>query len=219
MKNESDIDFYAVGKRLLDIIGGLVGLILFSIPMTIVSIYIKAVSPEGPVFADIPSRVGKKGREFQMFKFRSMIPNAHQWMLDHPDFYEKYKANNYKINSDDDPRLIKGGAFIRKSSLDEVPQFINVLRGDMSLVGPRAYYPFEIKDQAVKFNIDPALIADVVSVKPGITGVWQISGRSNISFADRIKMDATYAKRRSLVYDLLVILKTPYVVFTKKGAL
>jgi lipopolysaccharide/colanic/teichoic acid biosynthesis glycosyltransferase len=218
MSSTSDIGFYEVGKRIMDIFGGLVGVILFSIPMAIAAIYIKLVSPEGPVMADIPARVGIKGKEFKMYKFRSMIPNAHEWMLNHPEVYEKYKANNYKLEPSEDPRLLKGAAFYRKTSIDELPQFFNILKGEMSLVGPRAYYPFEIKDQSVKFGIDQDLIAKVISVKPGLTGVWQISGRSATSFSDRIKMDAEYASKRSLVYDLLIILKTPKVVLSRKGA-
>ena len=211
------MNFYELTKRLIDVFGAVVGIVLFSPIMLVTAICIKFVSPEGPVLADIPERVGKGGKTFRMYKFRSMIPNAHQWLLDHPDMYEKYKANNYKWDSDSDPRLIKGGKFIRNFSTDELPQFFNVLRGEMSLVGPRAYYPFEIADQTKKFNIDKSVVAQVLTVKPGLTGVWQISGRSLVNFVDRIKIDALYAKRRSLVYDLCIIFKTPYVVLTKKG--
>lgn len=207
-------------KRILDIVGSIAALILFSPIIVFTAIYIKVMSPDGPIFADIPGRVGKGGKEFRFLKFRSMIPNAHKWLDDHPEWKEKYKANNYKIDPKEDPRMIKGSYihFMRKASIDEFPQFINVLRGEMSIVGPRAYYPFEIKDQAAKYSIDPEVVSKAISVKPGITGPWQVGGRSLIPFDKRIQLDADYAGRKSIFYDILLILKTPYVVVTMKGA-
>lgn len=211
---------YSVLKRVLDIFGSILALVLFSPILIFTAIYIKIKSPGGPVFADIPMRVGKDGKEFRFLKFRSMIPGAHDWLEKHPEWMEKYKANNYKLDPKEDPRIIqtKYIHFMRKSSIDELPQFINVLRGEMSIVGPRAYYPFEIKDQAAKFNIDPKVVQKVLSVKPGITGPWQVSGRSQINFDKRIAIDADYAGRKSILYDILLILKTPYAVISMKGA-
>ncbi|MBI2620879.1 sugar transferase [candidate division WWE3 bacterium] len=209
---------YDIGKRALDIVGALVGIVVFSPLMLLIAVWIKLVSPDGSVFADIPERVGKKGTLFRFYKFRSMIPNAQQWLIDHPDWHKKYQENSYKLDPNEDPRLIPGAKFLRRSSLDETPQFFNVLKGDMSLVGPRAYYPFEIAEQTERFPETKSYIPDVLSVKPGVTGVWQISGRSQISFSDRVRMDAEYAKRRSLLYDLIIVLKTPYIVLTAKGA-
>ncbi|MFZ5424798.1 MAG: sugar transferase [Patescibacteria group bacterium] len=209
---------YDIGKRIIDVIGSTCALLLFSPIMIITSTLIKIYSPDGPIFADIPMRVSKGGGEFRMYKFRSMIPNAHEWLLNNPEWYKKYQENNYKLEENEDPRLIKGGRFIRKFSIDELPQFINVLKGDMSIVGPRAYYPFELKEQAEAFPETKAYIGLLKEVKPGITGPWQVGGRSKIGFVDRVKMDAEYAKRKSLVYDLLIILKTPVAVFTSKGA-
>jgi lipopolysaccharide/colanic/teichoic acid biosynthesis glycosyltransferase len=211
---------YDCVKRLLDIVGSTVALIIFSPIMIFTALYIKIKSPEGPVFADIPKRVGKGGKEFRFLKFRSMIPNAHNWLREHPEWDEKYKANNYKIDPNEDPRMIKGGFinFMRKSSIDELPQFINVLRGEMSIVGPRAYYPFEIKDQAVKFSVSKEVVMKAISINPGITGPWQVGGRSLISFDKRIQLDANYADKRSIFYDLFLILKTPLAVLTMKGA-
>ncbi len=211
------MDLYAILKRILDIIGALVGLLIFSPIFLCAATFIKLTSPGGPIFADIPSRVSR-GKEFKMYKFRSMIPNAHNWLLEHPEWHEKYKANNYKISPDEDPRFIKGAKLMRKYSIDEFPQFLNVLFGDMSLVGPRAYYPFELKEQREKFPEAGPYIDEVFQIKPGITGVWQVSGRSSIGFLERIKMDAGYAKRRSILYDLLIILKTPLAVLAAKGA-
>lgn len=211
---------YEILKRLLDIVGSLVALVIFSPIIVFTAIYIKIMSPEGPIFADIPGRVGKSGKEFRFLKFRSMIPNAHKWLDDHPEWKEKYKANNYKIDPKEDPRMIKGSYinFMRKASIDEFPQFINVLRGEMSIVGPRAYYPFEIKDQAEKYNVSADVVKRAISIKPGITGPWQVGGRSLVSFDKRIQIDADYAGRKSILYDILLILKTPLAVVSMKGA-
>lgn len=206
-------------KRAFDIIGSIIGIILFSPVMLISSIWIKLVSPEGPVMADIPNRVGKDKNPFKFFKFRSMYPNAHNLLKEDKELYEKYVKNNYKLHADEDPRLIKGGKFLRKSSIDEFPQFFNVLKGEMSLVGPRAYYFDEIRDQIKRFPEAEKYINEVLKVKPGITGLWQVSGRSNIGFVDRVKLDAEYAKNVSLLYDLRIVLKTPYVVLMGKGSI
>lgn len=205
-------------KRAVDIVGSLVGIILFLPIMIGVSIFIKIVSPSGPVLADIPDRVGKDKNPFKFFKFRSMYPNAHEMLKKDSELYAKYVKNNYKLHADEDPRLIKGGKFLRKSSLDEFPQFFNVLKGDMSLVGYRAYYFDEIKEQTKRFPESKKYIEKVMTVKPGMTGLWQVSGRSDIGFVDRVKLDAKYAENVSLMYDLKIILKTPYVVLLGKGA-
>jgi len=211
---------YPTLKRVVDVAGSIVALILFSPIIIFTALYIKIMSPEGPIFADTPKRVGKGGKEFRFLKFRSMIPNAHKWLEDHPEWYEKYKANNYKIDPSEDPRFIKGGfiKFMRKVSIDELPQFINVLRGEMSIVGPRAYYPFEIKEQAAKFAVNPETVAKAISVLPGITGPWQVGGRSLLNFDKRIQIDADYAGKKSILYDIWLIFKTPYAVITMKGA-
>ena len=209
---------YKILKRIMDIVGALVGLVLFFPVFIAVSIWIKAVSPGGPVFADIPDRVGKDKKPFKFMKFRSMFPNAHDYLVKNQELYKKYVENNYKLNAEEDPRIIKGGIFLRKYSIDELPQFINVLKGEMSIVGPRAYYFFEIEDQAQKFPGTAELVDKAVSVKPGITGPWQVTGRSTIGFVERVKLDAKYAENRSILYDILIVLKTPYVVLTKKGA-
>ncbi|MFZ2663884.1 MAG: sugar transferase [Patescibacteria group bacterium] len=211
-------DSYEFGKRILDIFGALVGIILFSPIMILAALWVKIVSPSGGVFADIPNRVGKNREPFKFLKFRSMIPNAHNFMLNEPALYKKYVENNYKIDPDEDPRFLPGAKFVRKYSIDELPQFFNVLKGDMSIVGPRAYFFSEVEEQGEKYPEAKALLDTVFSVKPGITGLWQVSGRSEIGFPDRVKLDATYARKRSLIYDIILILKTPYVVITGKGA-
>ncbi len=207
---------YIILKRILDIVGAVFGLLLFFPIILLTSLYIKIVSPGGPVFADTPRRVGQGGGEFKMYKFRTMIPNAHQYLLDHPDLYELYKKNSYKL--DPDPRWLPGAKAIRKYSFDELPQFINVLIGDMSLVGPRAYYPFELRDQERVYPETSPHIQKVLSVKPGITGLWQVSGRSAVSFPDRIKIDSAYADKKSIFFDLKIIFKTPLALISGRGA-
>lgn len=133
------------------------------------------------------------------------------------DLYSKYKKGSYKLK--DDPRITKVGTFIRKYSLDELPQFFNVLSGEMSIVGPRAYYPDELEEQQKKYPHTRSAVKIVLSVKPGITGYWQVTGRSEINFDKRIQMDADYARRHSVLYDLFIILKTPWAMISGRGAL
>ncbi len=207
---------YDLTKRLLDIVGATIGIILFFPLMLVVAIWIKAVSPKGPIFADTPKRLGRHGKEFVMYKFRSMIPNGQAWLDEHPEWKKKYEENNYKL--DPDPRLISGGKFLRKSSIDEMPQFLNVLFGDMSIVGPRTYFPFELEEQGNRYPNTKQYIEIVKTIKPGITGPWQVGGRSEIGFEERIKMDAEYASKKSTLYDLSIILKTPFAVISQKGS-
>ncbi len=205
-------------KRLIAIVGALVGVVIFFPVSLITSGAIELDSP-GPIKPHTPKRVGKDGKEFKFLKFRSMIPNAHQLLHTDPRFkklLEEYKKSSFKLH--DDPRITKVGKFIRKYSIDAIPQFINVLRGEMSLVGPRAYYPFELEEQQNKYPHTRKLVTEVLKVKPGITGDWQVSGRSEINFDKRIEMDAEYARRRSVIYDLAILAKTPLAMVTGKGA-
>ena len=202
-------------KRIFDFFGALVGLIIFSPVMILLGLYIYLVSP-GPIFADIPMRIGRDGGLFRMFKFRSMIPNAHQFLLDHPNLYEQYVQNGYKLA--DDPRWIKGAKFIRKYSLDELPQFLNVLIGNMSLVGPRAYYPFEIESQQKLHPETVPYVKKLLTLKPGLTGPWQVGGRGELNFVERAKLDSQYAENSSIIYDITIILKTPLAMLSGRGA-
>ena len=211
--------FYEIGKRIIDILGALVGIVIFSPIMVLSALYILIVTPGGPVLVK-PSgcmRMGKNGKRFRMYKFRSMIPDAHKLMLKDPELSKKYRASNYKI--EDDPRWLPYAALFRKASLDEMPQFFNVIKGEMSLVGPRAYFPNELVEQERVFPETGDNIKEVIKVKPGITGPWQVSGRSDIGFVGRVQIDADYAKQRSLLYDLQIILKTPFAVLTQRGSL
>lgn len=211
--------FYEVSKRMVDIFSSVLLLIIFSPIIIAVAILIKLDS-SGPIFADTPERVGKNGKPFKMYKFRSMVENAHELLRSNPDYanlLEKYKKGSYKLK--DDPRITHVGKFIRKHSIDEIPQLLNVLTGEMSLVGPRAYYPDELRDQQKKYPHTKDYVKVVISVKPGITGFWQVTGRSEINFDKRIEMDADYVSKRSLGYDVAIIAKTPWAMISGKGAL
>lgn len=211
--------FYDTAKRVLDIMFSIVLLLIFSPIIILVALAIKMES-EGTILADTPERVGQVGKRFKMFKFRSMVKNAHAMLRKDPKYaelYSMYKKGSYKLK--DDPRVTKVGKFIRKYSLDELPQFFNVLMGEMSIVGPRAYYPDELAEQQKKYPHTRQAVKIVLSVKPGITGYWQVTGRSEINFDKRIQMDANYAKRRSVLYDLWIILKTPWAMISGRGAL
>lgn len=210
--------FYDFIKRTLDIIGATIGLILLSPTFLLIVLGIKLTS-EGPILADTPMRVGKKGKLFKMYKFRSMIANAHKLLrtdLRFKQLYEEYKKSSYKLTKD--PRITSFGKFIRKYSLDELPQLVNVLNSEMSLVGSRAYYPDELSQQQKNYPETSKFVKIILSGKPGITGVWQVSGRSEINFDQRVKLDAAYVKRRSILYDLWIMLKTIPAVLSGRGA-
>jgi len=217
MSNKEKRYFFA--KRLLDIVLTIILLIIFSPICLITAIAIKIDSSKGPILADVPPRVGKDGKRFKIYKFRSMIPNAHQLLRKDPKFkelYKRYKKNSYKLEKD--PRITRVGAFIRKHSIDEIPQLINVLKGEMSVVGPRPYYFDELTEQQEKHPQTRELVKQMLEVKPGITGLWQISGRSDVDFKKRIALDAQYAQRKNLLDDMLILLKSPWVVISGKGA-
>lgn len=199
-------------------VGSLVGSILLLPIFLLVALAIKLDS-QGPIFAETPMRVGRDGELFKMYKFRSMIANAHGLLTTDPRFkklYDEYKKSSYKLTKD--PRITRVGKFIRKYSLDELPQLINVLRGEMSLVGPRAYYPDELEEQQKNYPETKEYVNIILSGKPGITGIWQVSGRSGINFDERVKMDASYVQKRSIIYDFWLILKTIPAVISGKGA-
>lgn len=203
-------------KRVLDIIGALIAIVLFSPAFLLVLLAIKLFEP-GPILAEMPPRVGKDGKLFYMYKFRSMVKNAHYLRETDPVFrarYEEFKRNSYKLV--DDPRVTKLGKLLRKTSMDEIPQFFNVLKGDMSLIGPRAYFPDELREQQKVYPHTREYVELLLKVKPGISGLWQVSGRSQINFDKRIVLDAEYVKHYSLWFDLKILAKTlPAMIFAK----
>lgn len=208
-----------VFKRAVDLILASVLIVIFFPLALIIALLIKSDS-EGPIFADVPERVGKNGKLFKMYKFRSMIVNAHYLLRRKKEFktlYQEYKKSSFKLKKD--PRITRVGKLIRKHSLDELPQLINVLKGEMSLVGPRAYYPDELHDQQKKYPQTQTLVKKVSSVKPGITGLWQISGRSEINFDKRIAIDAKYVDTISWRRDIFIVIRTPWVMISGKGAI
>ena len=198
-------------KRIIDILGALVGAITL-IPLTaIIWILNKMNKEDGPIFYT-QERIGKDGKHFKMYKYRSMVVNADEVLADllEKDENARKEYNTYK-KLKNDPRITKIGEFLRKTSLDEFPQFINVLKGDMSLVGPRPYLPKEKEDMREYYEI-------ITKYKPGITGLWQIGGRSEVTFEDRLNMDINYHKNHSNVRDLSIVLKTINNVIKRNGA-
>jgi exopolysaccharide biosynthesis polyprenyl glycosylphosphotransferase len=199
--------FYLVAKRTMDIIGAIVGLILTSIIFLVVAIAIKLEDPKGTVFFS-QTRVGKNGKEFKMYKFRSMVSDAEERLKDLLKYNETTGAM-FKMKND--PRVTKVGRFIRKTSIDELPQLWNVLKGDMSLVGPRPPLPREV-EQYTEYDKQRLLVT------PGCTGLWQISGRSNVGFKEMVELDLQYIRNRSILLDIKIIFKTVLVLFGSKDA-
>ena len=198
-------------KRTIDIIGAVVGIIAL-IPLTIGTFIANLISKDkGPVFYT-QNRIGKDGKTFKMYKFRSMVVGAddilQEYLDSNPEAKEEYRINK-KLK--DDPRVTKVGKFIRKTSIDEFPQFVNVLKGEMSLVGPRPYLPKEIKDMGEYYQY-------VIKLRPGLTGLWQISGRNDVTFQQRLELDKEYLEKRSIFMDLKILIKTILKVFKKEGA-
>lgn len=213
---------YEVTKRLIDLLGASILLIVFS-PVMIVTAFVIKLTSNGPILVErvnkTSQRVGKNGKIFYHLKFRSMMVNAYHLLKTDPKFkklYLEYKKSSFKLHKD--PRVTKVGKFIRKYSIDETPQFINVLKGEMSMVGPRPYFIDELKEQQKKYPGTDKFVKETLTVKPGITGYWQVSGRSDVNFDKRIEMDAYYARKKSIFFDVLIILKTPWAMITGKGA-
>ena len=208
IESESSMEFslYEVIKRLIDVVCSFLGVLVLSPLFIIIAIIIKTTS-KGAVFFS-QKRVGKNGKEFEMYKFRSMVVNAEE-------LKEKLVAQNemsgpmFKMK--DDPRVTKVGKFIRKTSIDELPQLWNVLKGDMSLVGPRPSLPKEV----AQFE---DWMYRRLEVKPGLTCYWQVSGRNNIDFEDWMKLDIKYVDERSTWIDIKLIFKTVGVLFGDKNA-
>lgn len=200
-------------KRIIDVVGALVGVVAL-IPLTII-IYITRIvlkENDGPIFYD-QLRIGKDGKVFKMYKYRSMVIGADEKLFKYLEENEEARKEYKEYKKlKDDPRITKIGKFLRKTSLDEFPQFINVLKGDMSLVGPRPYLPREKEDMGEYYTY-------IIKSRPGITGYWQIAGRSDVTFDDRLKMDYNYNRNKSLKTDLKILIKTVLNVMKKEGAI
>lgn len=197
---------YLFVKRVIDIIAAVIGLIVLSPILLIVAILIK-IDSKGPILFK-QQRVGKDGNEFGMYKFRSMVINAEE-LKDSLEDKNEMSGPMFKMKND--PRITRVGKFIRKTSIDELPQLINVIKGEMSLVGPRPSLPKEV----AQFK---PWMKERLTVKPGLTCYWQVSGRNNIPFEEWMKMDIKYIKERSLWVDIKLIFRTFFVLFGDKDA-
>lgn len=196
-------------KRLVDIILSVIGIIVLLPVYLILYILIKINMKGNVIFKQ--RRIGKDGRPFDIYKFRTMVENAEEILKADKALYQKYLANNYKLEPSEDPRITRLGAFLRQTSLDELPQLFNVLFGDMSLVGPRPVVEPELKEYEDRIH-------DFLSVKPGLTGYWQVSGRSEVGYPDRVNIELYYVYNQSLVLDFKIILKTIVSVLRREGA-
>lgn len=198
---------YDFVKRVFDIVWSLIGLIVLSPVFIILSILVKTTS-EGPVFF-AHKRVGKGGKTIKIYKFRSMVTNAEELIKQFTPEQKAEYEKNFKLEND--PRITKVGNFMRKTSLDELPQLINILKGDISIVGPRPVMDVETKIYGNYRNM-------LLSVKPGLTGFWAANGRSHTTYTRRRAMEIYYVKNRSVLLDLKIIFKTFISVFKREGA-
>ncbi|WP_368737775.1 sugar transferase [Bacillus sp. EB106-08-02-XG196] len=205
--NVNDGKIYLFIKRLVDIVGSLCGIIFLGSLFLIIAILIKVEDPKGTVFFS-QKRVGLNGKEFKMYKFRSMVSNAEEKLAELLKYNE---INGAMFKMKDDPRITKVGKYIRKTSIDELPQLFNVLKGDMSLVGPRPPLPREV---ALYSEYDKQRLL----VTPGCTGLWQVSGRNSVGFKEMIELDLAYINKRSTKLDIKIIFRTIFVLFGSKDA-
>lgn len=198
---------YLLAKRGIDLSGAILGLIIFSWAFLLVPLLIKWENPKGPVFFR-QLRVGKNGRIFYIYKFRSMVVDAVDQL---PNLLPHNEISGAMFKIKKDPRITRVGRWIRKTSIDELPQIFNVLKGDMSLVGPRPALPREVQEYS--FYEKQRLL-----VTPGCTGLWQISARNHVDFSTMVEMDLAYIKHRSVLYDIKIIVKTFLLLFGSSGA-
>ena len=204
---------YLVCKKVVDIIAGVIGTILL-VPITLIVWLVRIFKREndGPLFYE-QLRIGKNGKQFRIYKFRTMVMNVDEKLYEYLDENEEARKEYKKYKKlKNDPRITKLGAFLRKTSLDEFPQFINILKGDMSLVGPRPYLHREKDDMGDYYE-------QIIQVKPGITGYWQVNGRNDVDFEERTYMDTYYIEHRGIIMDIKIMLKTVLKIFKKEGAI
>ncbi|MCR5146605.1 MAG: sugar transferase [Clostridia bacterium] len=208
---KSKLKAYDIIKRGIDIVAGLIGCI-FLLPLMLVVKIINVINKDNGSIFYVQKRIGKNGKEFKLYKFRTMVENADKKLRcilkENEELREEYETNK---KMKDDPRITKAGKILRKTSLDEFPQFVNILKGDMSLIGNRPYLRREKKDMGNYYKY-------IVKTKPGLTGLWQTSGRSNISFEDRLKIEKGYSEQYSLKTDFKIFLKTVRDVVRGIGA-
>ncbi len=203
---------YEQQKRILDLVVALTLTILFLPFWFIVPVLIYFDSGWPVIFKH--KRVGQQGEEFNLYKFRSMVKDADDILHKHDKkLLEEFKKNDWKVKND--PRITKLGKILRSLTIDEFPQLYNVLKGEMSMVGPRAYVKRELDEQTSRYPETKSYANDILSVKPGITGPWQTGGRNEVPFVTRAKMDAEYARQRSIWNDLKILARTPRAMISK----
>lgn len=202
--------FYIYFKRFFDISISLLGLIISSPLFLVLKLIYLFGENKGPLIFK-QKRVGKNGELFYIYKFRSMIVDAEKKLKSNKVLYQKYINNNYKLEPNEDPRITSLGRFLRATSLDEIPQLINVLEGSMSLVGPRPV----VEDELEEYE---GHISKILSVRPGITGYWQVSGRSNVGYPERVYIELDYIDKKSIKLDFYIFVKTIAMVLLRKGA-
>ena len=199
---------------MLDLLISLLLLPVLGITFLTVSIAIKLTDREEIIFKQ--KRVGQGGEEFFIYKFKTMYKNGNRILEKHfkknPNLKKEWEI--YRKIKQEDPRVTPVGRILRRLSLDELPQIINVLKGEMSIVGPRPY----LKDEFKIYSVDKEKVQKILSVKPGITGLWQVSGRNELTFEERVKLDVEYVEKKSLLLDLKILLKTVKILISRKGA-
>ncbi len=201
-------------KRVLDLLVACILIVAFLPFWLIIPLLIFFDSGWPVIFTH--KRVGKGGVDFELFKFRSMVLNADEILHQkNHRLLKKFKQGDWKIAAKDDPRITPLGRFLRAFTIDEFPQLFNVIKGQMSMVGPRAYVRKELEEQSKKYPETKKYIPHILSVKPGITGPWQTSGRNEIPFDKRAKMDAEYAMKKNIKNDLIILLNTPKAMISK----
>ncbi|MBS9334898.1 sugar transferase [Fructobacillus sp. M1-10] len=204
--------FYRLPKRLLDIVVSIVALVVFSPVFLIIAIWIKFSEGTTHVFYS-QDRVGLNGKHFKIYKFQSMVDNADEILKSDKKLYQKFVENGYKLPTKEDPRITKIGAILRRTSLDELPQFWNTLVGTMSIIGPRPV----VERELVEYG-DEERINEFLSVKPGVFGLWQASGRSNIGYPERAEIELDYVERANLGLDFKILFMTVIAIFKGDGA-
>lgn len=207
IKSENAKKIYLIIKRVIDIILSILGLIVLSPFFLLIAIAIK-IDSKGPIFF-AHKRIGKNGKTIKIYKFRTMCQNAEDMIKDFNEEQQREFKENYKLTND--PRITKVGNFLRKTSLDELPQILNILKGELSIIGPRPIVDDELEKYGMKKD-------KFLSVTPGLTGYWQANGRSNTTYEERMQMELYYVENMSLWLDIKIFFKTIIVVFKKEGA-
>lgn len=203
---------YIILKRIFDVVLSSVALICFSPVFLIVAILDSIGANKGPVFYK-QERIGQDGRKFKIYKFRSMVVNAEEKLMANEELYKKYVENSFKLPEGEDPRVTSLGGLLRKSSIDEIPQFINIIKGEMSIIGPRP-----VIERELRFYKTDDRIKKFLSVKPGAMGYWQAIGRSTIEYPERCDVELYYVDHASIWFDISIFIKNIISIFRGTGA-